>query len=514
MQARIDALTALNPGTKELQTYKDFNEEQKQAKIERIAKYQQDVEKGVIINGEYRANLARIGIDENGAAIPSPPDYCEGDDICGIFEIKGKRPTQEDRVYAERDFSELEEVSTSEIKFLLRKYFKSLQEHCGKYKNEGATVICTASRTYLEKNKIILEIQTAHVGDSEAYLFTINEATGECVHSEKLNGTHHLKHNDNLNTKDYRLSMYRSIGDCIFEGTESPRTKKPYSHEPDLTLVKHELKPGEVTFSLVNCDGLTESKLTLKDISDIIAKNHKKPPAEIAFQLGKAAYSRGTGDNTSLMLTRIHEPEIKDFESFTEFKLLADGHGGIAAAQTIQDYAPKFEKMVSHYIQNREKISAEIQELKKLFDNFQEQILCVICPEKSDYVRSIREKGDYEQCEKLNKELRRYLAKRPSLAEKTEIYFKIEDSLLQPLRAKKLEPHHQLQFFTAFLDSFSKKNAPQRGWFDFGFWENDSSDFLIQDLARQAKAQIQTIEAYINLPASEEELKASGGRRL
>jgi serine/threonine protein phosphatase PrpC len=299
-------------------------------------------------------------------------DYAAHDEQArvGYCEVQGERESQEDRVIASTIAFNKDETPA----VALRQTVALLQAECGQEQDQGSTLLAAVIDTQFKK------IYTANVGDSTAYLVTINKDTNEVL-VKALNEQHNpqtameqerlrafakennipLDENGKKITSgdESGISVSRSIGDRKFEAYG-------LTHEMDLTVTElEEIADNQYQFLLVACDGLTERMQSEQQlvslIQKVIADQHEQAPEEIARQLAMLRLEnrsdlseetlRASGDNISVMVSYLP----KYSKSLTEpSRILAvfDGHGGSTVSQDLSDkFLPTFHalSLANHY---------------------------------------------------------------------------------------------------------------------------------------------------------------------
>ncbi len=287
---------------------------------------------------------------EMNAKFPAS-DYCrlyreDAVDVeLGLCEIMGRRRAQEDELEYSTDVAaQFVAVPDLVLQEALNATFEEMQNKFGQ--DEFGTTACVTTAWIDAENH--LRIWNANVGDSAAWLVTINSDTNSSsiialnkLHSPDpaVNEEEHKRvrlyaskrRNTNLwvvgNAVD-NISLTRAIGDNRLEFKDDENVVRGVSHAPEFTRRVQLAVPQEKYFLLTACDGLTESSvLTANDIKTIVVENQRCDLHQIAKELVLKAYGKDDNekkshDNISVAVTRVSQSPV----SLAVF----DGHGGIS----------------------------------------------------------------------------------------------------------------------------------------------------------------------------------------
>lgn len=190
------------------------------------------------------------------------------------------------------------------------------------------------------------KIYTANVGDSTAFLMTLDkDGQSKC---KRLNTVLHnpsdpsekkrLESTDKTkfvkNNRILGLLLSRSIGDTIL---------KDYGviSDADVYVDSVNIPEDGTGIIIVACDGLTErdclvlskaegEALGRISIQSLIEESYPNNPEQIARSLGNQAYDTNSGDNISVLITKV------DLANIAKYMVIFDGHGGVACADLLR----------------------------------------------------------------------------------------------------------------------------------------------------------------------------------
>ena len=261
----------------------------------------------------------------------------------GFCEMQGRRPTQEDR-FLIGDVA-VDSADRIDWKRVLIKSVNQLQENVTREvygRNlQGGSCLCT---NIITKDKIY----TANLGDSTTYIVTINDDGS--VTTRRLNERLHHATDEEEKTRieaeggrvfnkrlNGLLSVSRAIGDNEQTGI---------SHEPDIYV--NEIPNNGISFLITACDGLTEKNVNEDRIGQIVKENRNKSPEEIAKSLATEAYTQGSQDNISVIVTPLSKNQPQQDKS-VRYTGGYDGHNGDAVAELLYQ---QFEDVLQENISN------------------------------------------------------------------------------------------------------------------------------------------------------------------
>ena len=285
-----------------------------------------------------------------------PRDYVdlhrEGGVKIGMCEIQGHRPSQEDSLQvAVVKIQEFPELSHEAREQVLRDTFDQLQNKYGKYGAVGSTgCVVTA---WVDEDAT-LQVATASLGDSAAYLVVVNDDSNVVVQALQLNELHNP--DPRLNASEYArvakiaipstsypqghlrlngaLAVSRAFGDTSFE-------RYGLLHTPEVTQETKALAPHQRAFIVLACDGLTEdNSLTLEQIANSINRLYKSTPVDrMASFLVNTALANGSYDNISAAVFEVGKTP--------QSAVIFDGHNGAQVSQALgKHFYPLFEKNI------------------------------------------------------------------------------------------------------------------------------------------------------------------------
>lgn len=260
----------------------------------------------------------------------------------GVYEARGKRSTQEDRVIFDtiKDF----DIPFEEQKSLLKETFAVMQEKNCKELDCGSTAIVSV----IDQDKIV----TASIGDSTAYILIFNK-DGSFARAERLNT---ILHKADLNTaeglrakviaekKNKRIPELNSnnewrLGDSLGVSRAIGDTGSEdfgLSHEPDVYETTYQLPPNGYGFVVAACDGLTE-RMSENELYNFIQLNQALEPHELAKVLVEKAIEKGSGDNVSVIVTPLNHSSENQKSKTKKIIAVTDGHGGSTVSQALSD---------------------------------------------------------------------------------------------------------------------------------------------------------------------------------
>lgn len=296
--------------------------------------------------------------------VKKPDDYIKTDPAgVGMVEIQGRRPNQEDRMRVNVEVQEFKYLSKEKRKQVQLATFKEMQKLNEDAKCGSCAMVATAWLN--EKNQI--QAQAAYVGDSLAYIVVVH-ANGVApsinrIHKNLHNPTHQnpkevervrqsnrLVYNDRVNGQ---LAVSRAIGDK-YDLTDAT------DHVPEIDEFQRPLHPGDKAYLVVACDGLNINE---QDIASLVVDAANTTAA--ADALVNAAYTKGSGDNISVMVAPITSTVVSG--------AVFDGHGGTVVAESLaESFYPELLKQVKTAARlSDEDINSMAQKLSvKLVINF------------------------------------------------------------------------------------------------------------------------------------------------
>lgn len=276
----------------------------------------------------------------------------DSDALTGISEIKGRRPTQEDRCAWGPMFATHTPDELAQRLYLSYIETQTQFEHQSPGDNSGSTASTTL---FTADGKLI----TATLGDAMSYL-VIRDKSGNVRGARRLNQDYHSPKQRKEKTRieeagghvvfgrvEGGLAVSRAFGDRGFRNLGV--TEKPSIDINDVSLIAKQfgLAPEAIgdCYVVAVCDGVHDvanSKLSkdtpedpssdeglIKEIFESLDSD--MDPREIACQITKTAFERGSTDNISAIVHKLNgAPGLIN---------VFDGHGGTAAstfaAQTI-----------------------------------------------------------------------------------------------------------------------------------------------------------------------------------
>ena len=260
----------------------------------------------------------------------------DGAQDAAIAEIKGRRKTQEDRVFYGLLWR-FNQLNLTERKNILTAAFKRLQKQHGNQAYCGSAVMIT-----IFDNQ---HIYTMYSGDSRSYLVSICENSqveikqlNKHIHTpsyeeERLKalGKAPIKTNNNKHRlcQEPYLSLSRSIGDTASESAG-------LIHEADIDVIERPILSGkDKAFIVTASDGLFETKRFRQP--ELLASFFKIRKNLTSWQLASAlvrtAYQDGSKDNITVIVRAIHQlPAALNYSVvFGNF----DGHGGATVSDAL-----------------------------------------------------------------------------------------------------------------------------------------------------------------------------------
>jgi len=267
----------------------------------------------------------------------------------GGAELKGRRGSQEDRMFAMRlnkeEQSKYRALTRQDQEALLTAVTEELSVAIlsnPNFNNQGSTgLIAILDPT--EKTSFIINL-----GDSQAFAIKINQQNA-LLSATRL----HPLHNPNEPAESTRLQKFpvqmgRLNGELAVSRAFGDKgyIRHGLSNQPELTWTQHELEAGETLYFVTACDGLTENGcLTPKEIGHNIIPDRQEPLENTALALANKAIQRGSNDNISVQIT----PLLVKNDNAIKILGIFDGHGGSDVAQYLKDnWARVFEKQLNN----------------------------------------------------------------------------------------------------------------------------------------------------------------------
>lgn len=279
-------------------------------------------------------------------------DYRIEEGRFGGAELKGRRSTQEDRMFSyefDEDvtnfFSTLVPEKQQEI---IEETFKLLNEKIKKevsdIQSQGSTAIIAI--TFPNQMRVL----SASLGDAQAFSVIIDK-NNQLKEIKELNEIHHpSRPAERARLSEFAKSKNMEIIDCVsttgrlggrlaVSGAFGDLNYLQYGlrEVPDIKDEYFKLESGDRLFILVCCDGLTERDLiSLNEIGNMFTSQEDKLLGQLALSLAQKAYDSGSFDNISIQITEMTNQLTKQYENPFMFGVF-DGHGGSSVSQYLKN---------------------------------------------------------------------------------------------------------------------------------------------------------------------------------
>lgn len=358
-------------------------------------------------------------------------------EIAAVCRITGKREYQEDRVTARPLSLSASSLSQEELKAVLLKTYKQIQERCGQDQLVGTTACTTISQRSPAdngKNEDVISTVTAQLGDSYSFAVIkeknkplvvrplvpaihtlsnpyelsrvgeflhkqgkIEDGTSVAVPGERRLGSERLRLKEAQETKETKASEAkkrgivpsRCFGQRAFE-------QDGLSHEPEIFLEQFTVPAGTEVFIVNLTDGVIESPQSVKKYGE---KN--LPPDKAAVELQQMLTGSAESLGAAAMVQGIAAKAVKhskDNMSLSSVKVTAapwvsfagDGCGGSQTAETV------VQCMVPLLNQNIEAACRNKHSPLPVITVSSESLVSVGPPTDSEESKSMRDKNEQE----------------------------------------------------------------------------------------------------------------------